>query len=289
MKNGGKFSDDNRTGTANGFAVVDGCLYAVNEVLPTIAMQTAGKGRLVRRIHDDGTFGDLFWIEPKRPSSPAGYPEYPDMSDPKYAEIGAKIRAFLGDKTRKNLLTWDFKGPRNTSTELTGGLPGSAADRHNLCEPTNSYKTPDEILVTFWRDLGGQTKEDGGPSFRLYQSISRDGGDHWSLPERTEIPNGNTRPNAGNLPDGTVYLVNNPIHRSHLILSLSKDGRLFDRSWLVRKVDSKMRFQGLYKGSRAAAYQHSCTAEGYLFIIYSVNKEDVEICRVPLASLRESN
>ncbi len=284
-KNGDPLTVDNRTGTANGFAVVDGALYAINEVLPTIFMQEEGVGRLARRINDDGTFGEIFWLETKAPIAPPGYPTYPDLSDPKYGVIGGKINAFLAEKTKKNLLSWDFHGPRNTTTELTGGLPGSPKDGHNLCEPTASYRTSDGILVTFWRDLGSNLRPEEGPSHRLYQSISRDGGDHWSLPERTAIPNANSRPCAGNLPDGTVYLINNPASRKHLVLSLSRDGRLFDRSWLIRRVDGKMRFDGLYKGSYAAAYQHACLGGDFLFVIYSVNKEDVEICRIPLGSL----
>jgi hypothetical protein len=282
-KNGDSITDDNRTGTANGFAVVRGQLYAINEVLPTLVMQKAGKGRLARRIYDDGTFGDIFWLEPEAPGSPPGYPRYPGMSDPRYAKIGMEIREHLADKTRKNLLTWDFKGRRNTTTELMGGEPGSPEDGHDLCEPSASYKTPDNILITVWRDLrgpAGDTKRT--PSYMLYQSISRDGGKHWSIPERTAIPNRNTRPWAGNLPDGTVYLLNNPASRKHLMLSLSNDGHIFDRSWLVRRVDEPGRFAGKNKGNYAAAYPHACAAGGYFFAIYSINKEDVEIARIPL-------
>lgn len=280
-----KVSDDNRTGTSNGYAVIDGVLYAINEVLPAIWMQRAGKGRIVRRINDDGTFGDIFWIEPQRPSTPSGYPEYPDMSDPKYIEIGGKIKAFLADEQRKNLPTWDFKGPRNTTTELMGGLSGSPADGHNLCEPSTSYKTPDGVLAHFWRDL---SKEIGGPFRCLYISVSSDNGKHWSLPERTTIPNCSSRPSAGNLPDGTVFMLNNPVSRKHLILSLSKDGRVFDSDWLIRKVDYPTRFKGSAKGSFAAAYQHACIVEKFMFVIYSINKEDVEIVRIPLDSLNNN-
>jgi len=286
-KRSDKILDSDLTGTSNGFAVIDGCLYAVNEVLKIgIGYQQIGKGRLVRRINDDGTFGETFWIEPKAPEIPQGFPNYPDLSDPKFAEIGKKINVYLHDKQRKHLLTWDFKGERNTTTELEPGHTGSPPDRHALCEPTVSYQTPDGVLAMFWRDLGGRAKEDGAPSLRLYQSVSFDDGEHWSIPERTTIPNCNSRPCAGNLPDGTVYLLNNPISRKHLILSLSKDGKTFDRHWLVRRIDHPQRFQGLYKGNYQAAYQHACFAKDFLFVIYSVNKEDVELVRIPIQSLK---
>ena len=283
-----RLSNVNRAGIANGFAVVRGQLYAINEVERDGPGQE-GDGRLVRRINDDGTFGDIFWLEPKAPRSQPGYPQYPGMSDPKYEKIGAEIREFLADKTRKNLPTWDLKGKRNTTTELDGGLPGSPEDGHSLCEPSKSYVTPDNILVNVWRDLHGPevNNKRTKPSSMLYQSISRDGGENWSIPERTTFPNRNSLPCAGNLPDGTVYLLTNPASRKHLILSLSRDGRAFDRSWLVRRVDEPRRFASKYNGTNlAAAYQQAWVAGEWFFVIYSINKEDVEIARLPLKALK---
>ena len=285
-----KFGDtktkDNRVGTSNGFAVVGGQLFAINEVLPN--RQIDGFGRLARHINNDGTLGDLFWLEPTRPSTPAGYPEYPDLSDPKFKDVGAKINTFLADKERRNLLTWDFKGKRNTSTELEPGNAGSPPDDHRLCEPTTSYRTPEGRLVVLWRDLGGRDRNAIPRSGRLYLSFSDDGGEHWSIPAPSAIPNCSSRPSAGNLPDGRCFVMTNPVSRQHLVLSLSTNGRAFDEHFLVKKVDGeteRMRFQGRAKGNGAAAYQHYCFAGDYCFVIYSVNKEDVEVVRFPLRSL----
>jgi hypothetical protein len=286
---GDPIGDGNRAGTANGFAVVAGELYAINEVLPWIGMQAQGKGRLARRINDDGSFGDIFWLEAKRPPTPAGYPDYPDLADSRYAALGAAIKAYLADKSRRNLPTWDFRGPRNTTTELMGGLPGAPADGHNLCEPSTSFRTPDGLLAMFWRDLGGPGRT---RSHRLYTSFSADDGAHWSLPERSPIPDACSRPCAGNLPDARAYLIHNPGgfgggdgSRQVLTLSLATDGRVFDLVWKIKTETAALRFPGLFKGGPAAAYPHACTAGGFLFVIYSVNKEDVELCRIPLAAL----
>lgn len=279
------WSESDRTGTSNGFAVVDGALYALNEVLPTIEAQSAGVGRLARRIFDDGSLGDIFWLEEKAPSLPEGFGPYPDLSDPKYAEIGKKTNQYLHDPARRHLPTWDFKGPRNTTTELEARNPGSPPDDHRLCEPTQSVKTADGTLLQFWRDLGLLDREEETRSGRLYIAASGDDGAHWSVPERSTILNACSRPWVLNLPDGRLLLINNPIDRRHLVLSISSDGYSFDRSWLLRRVDTDCRFQGRYKGGYAAAYQHACVAGDFLFVIYSVNKEDVEVVKIPLASL----
>ena len=283
-KAGDAVTKDNRTGTSNGFAVVDGRLFAINEVLPWGGMQALGCGRLARHINNDGTLGDLFWLEPTRPSTPPGRMDYPDLSDPKFKDVGTKINAFLADKERRNLLTWDFKGKRNTSTEIEPGNAGSPPDGHRLCEPSTSYRTPDGRLVNLWRDLGGRDRKTTPASGRLYLSFSDDGGEHWSIPAPSAIPNCSSRPSAGNLPDGRCFIMTNPVSRQHLILSLSTNGRTFDKHFLVNKEKEKMRFGGKYKGG-AAAYQHYCFAGNYCFVIYSVNKEDVEIVRFPLRSL----
>lgn len=275
-------SKDDRVGTSNGFAVVDGALYAINEVLPSIVCQQAGVGRLVRRIHDDGTLGEIFWLEETAPSLPENVGFYPDFSNPKYREIGQKIDAYLNDAARRHLPSWDFKGARNTTTEIEAGNVGSPSDRHRLCEPTPAVETSDGRLLQFWRDLG--TLEQGKSSLRLYVGFSRDG-QHWSVPERSTILNCSSRPNALNLPDGRIVLINNPKSRQHLVLSVSADGYKFDRSWLLRKISTSERFKGFYKGGYAAAYQHSCLVGNSLAVIYSVNKEDIELTILPFTSL----
>lgn len=279
------WSADDRAGTSNGFAVADNTLFAVNEVLPSIDCQTGGVGRLARRIFDDGSLGKIFWLEEKAPSLPDGFGPYPDLSDPEFAQIGRKINQYLHDPARRHLLSWDFHGPRNTTTELEAGNAGSPPDNHRLCEPSASVETPTGALLQFWRDLGILDREEQTQSGRLYIAVSFDA-KTWSTPIRSSILNCCTRPCALNLPDGRIALINNPKSRRHLTLSLSTDGLTFGDHKLLRRIDSDCRFQGRYKGGYAAAYQHACIACDFLFVIYSVNKEDVEIIKIPLDTLQ---
>ncbi|WP_348762947.1 exo-alpha-sialidase, partial [Hyphomonas atlantica] len=92
-----------------------------------------------------------------------------------------------------------------------------------------------------------------------------------------------------NLPDGTAFLVHAPNDdklRIPLVLSLSEDGHIFDRAFLLRGADDlqPLRTEGLYKRP-GYHYPKSWVASDYLFIAYTANKEDVDLTRIPLSAL----
>ena len=99
------------------------------------------------------------------------------------------------------------------------------------------------------------------------------------------------RSNAGRLPDGQYYVINNPLPmspkkggRSLLAISLSRDGLNFDRMAIIRFVSPPQRYEGKAK-SIGYQYPHSVVAGEHLWVIYSVNKEDIEVARIPLSEL----
>ena len=75
------------------------------------------------------------------------------------------------------------------------------------------------------------------------------------------------------LPDGEV-----------LAISLSRDGLTFDRMAVIRFVAPNTRYEGRSKAV-GYAYPHSAIVGDHLWVIYSVNKEDIEIARTPLSEL----
>lgn len=130
---------------------------------------------------------------------------------------------------------------------------------------------------------------DQASSFRQLASESCDRGEHWSTPVLTAMPDARAKQSAGNLPDGTAFLVNAPNAdrvRIPLAVTLSSDGRTFDRSFLLRGADGlpALRHEGRYKRP-GYHYPKSVVWNGFLFVAYSVNKEDIAITRVPLAAL----
>ena len=141
--------------------------------------------------------------------------------------------------------------------------------------------TRDKCVVMVFRD---QTD-----SFRQLAAESCDSGVTWTTPAPTDMPDSRAKQSAGNLPDGTAFLVNAPRAgklRNPLAVTLSGDGKTFDRAWLLRGQDDlqPLRYEGQYKRP-GYHYPKSVIWRGNLYVGYATNKEDVELTRVPLSSL----
>lgn len=139
----------------------------------------------------------------------------------------------------------------------------------------------DGAAVTIFRDQGN--------TFYKIASVSHDDGETWSSPVLTNMPDARTKQSAGNLPDGTAFMVGNPTaskSRFPLAVVLSEDGYRFDRAFLLRSsADMQpLRFEGQYKRP-GYSYPKSIVWNDYLYVSYATNKEDAELTRVPLSSL----
>lgn len=140
------------------------------------------------------------------------------------------------------------------------------------------FLRPDGTLIISFRNYTGW----------LYASTSSDHGRSWTAPSETTFPDSTARFSTGNLSDGTVYLINNPMRerfdRSLLAIALSRDGVTFDRAWLVRGEPTSQRFQGRQKVD-GWQYPHAVAWGDHLYVAYSVNKEDVGVTRIALTDL----
>jgi hypothetical protein len=271
--------------TSNGFAIIDDILYAITGVAewsgPVIEKKKrVDVGLLCRTVDPDGNLGGLFWLSETPPEPVEGFPSYP-VGDP---ELIGKILRHFGQPG--NELQLDFSTEKPISD-----------DNHRLSEPVPSYSLDDGTWVRLYRDMGSreavtQKEKEDTKSRRNYASFSYDDGLTWSVPVRTGIPDACARSNAGKLPDGQVYVINNIIPmnpgglggRSMLTISLSVDGLDFDRVAIIRYITPPIRHEGLEK-TIGFQYPHSVVAENNLWVIYSVNKEDVQITKIPLAEI----
>lgn len=143
------------------------------------------------------------------------------------------------------------------------------------------FRRADGCAVMVFRD------EDLG--FRQLASESCDRGATWTTPVVTAMPDSRAKQSAGNLPDGSAYLVNAPNadkQRLPLAVTVSRDGRLFDRAWRLRgQADLQpLRFEGKYKRP-GYHYPKSVVWNGFLYVGYAANKEDVQVTRVPVGAL----
>ena len=143
------------------------------------------------------------------------------------------------------------------------------------------YVRPDGKIVRLFHDEGA--------SSRLYASIADSREGPWPQAQLTELPDSGTDLIAGNLPDGTAYLIGTQIpeagRRNLLTLALSKDGVVFDRCfWLVAGAP-KPRHRGAGK-ERGFYDPYAIVTEGFLWVTYSVGREDIAVTQIPLAALK---
>ena len=149
-------------------------------------------------------------------------------------------------------------------------------------EPSQ-YVRPDGSIVMLFRDQKS--------SFRKLASISTDRGATWTKPQLTNIPDARTKQCAGNLPDGTSYLIGCPVNgkwRWPLVLMLSQDGILFDRAVLLRSGNADdlplKRYEGRYK-TLGYSYPKAMVSGGKIYVGYSTNKEKVECTIIPIETI----
>lgn len=145
---------------------------------------------------------------------------------------------------------------------------------NKMDEPT-LYRSSDGTLQLIIRD--------GSHSGFLLRSISKDQGTTWTAPVRTNYPDATSKNFATRLSDGTYILINNPNQKARdpLAISVSKDGWVFDHPRALREsaqmpdATEKWSFQ----------YPHAMEHNNSLWVAYSVNKRDIEVCEIKLSEL----
>jgi len=270
-----------------GFAEVKGTLYAIIDVSDWGGTgpgwqerERVHQGRMARSISAGGEMGEIFWLTHGIPPEPVvGFSAYA-AGDPGLVD---RINTFL-------------QMPQNQpQLDFTSGHPTSD-DGHRMAEPTSPWRLDDGTMVRFYRDAGirnpvdAEERERSRPR-RNYAAFSFDDGKTWTTPTRTSYPDVTARTDVGTLPDGRVYVINNMIPlpnrlggRQLLGISLSDDGLNFDRSALLHFLAPPRRYAGRAK---AVGYQypHSVVVENDIWVLLSVNKEDIMVIRIPINEL----
>ncbi len=275
--------------TSQGFAEIDGRLYAVTCVDKALKekvyrfneVSRIRVGFLAREVHADGTLGEVFWLSETAPEPEPGYPALPAGD----RRLVAKINAHFEEPA--NLLQLLFKPRQHPDSD----------DDHRMTEPTQTWRLDDGTWVRLYRNQGtihGKSRAgiEASRPRRHYAAFSFDNGKTWTAPTRTNFPDTGSRANAGRLPNGQFYVINNPLPmsareggRALLAISLSHDGLIFDRMAVIRFVAPPTRYPGKAKGGGGYQYPHSVVVGENLWVIYSVNKEDMEVARIPLSEL----
>jgi hypothetical protein len=147
------------------------------------------------------------------------------------------------------------------------------------------FRRADGTLVMVFRD---QTT-----TYRKLAAVSSDRGASWSTATPVDMPDSRTKQSAGNLPEGTAFQVGNPVdgkRRSPLVVTVSKDGATFDKAWVLRKGGADLQVQRYAGKAKTLGYNYpkSTLWNGYLWVGYATNKEDVQCTRVPVAAIAQS-
>jgi len=272
--------------TSQGFIETDGRFYALTIVDQSLKekvhryneVSRRRIGWLAREVQADGTLGKIFWLTDDAPEPIRGFPAFPAGDKKLVAKINERLR-------QPAHLPQLFFGPR--------AHPDSD-DGHRMTEPSPTWRLDTGTWVRLYRDAGGihaksKREVEESKSRRNYAAFSFDDGKTWTTPTRTTFPDACARSNAGRLPDGRYYVINNVLPmspkkggRALLAVSLSDDGLEFNQTTVLRFVAPPRRYEGKAKGL-GYAYPHSVVVGKYLWVIYSVNKEDIEVARIPLA------
>ncbi|MBQ9357895.1 MAG: exo-alpha-sialidase [Prevotella sp.] len=151
------------------------------------------------------------------------------------------------------------------------------------------FQQHDGTLVMVCRDQKG--------SYHTLAATSQDRGETWTKAVQTDMPDSRAKQCAGNLPDGTVFYVNNPgrvtnasntTWRVPLTVSLSADGTCFTEAYLLRSGQSgdypARRYEGKAK-TLGYSYPKALVHNGYLYVSYATNKDDAQLTRVPINNI----
>ena len=200
-----------------------------------------------------------------------------------------------------------FEGPRKTREGklLCGGINQANPDEAKILlwdDPSDLTVPPRTRIVsgaaegivpmqaTWYQTDDGRIwmwQRDGGHPTRLGLTWSDDGGETWSLMVSTDFQNTFSRAHAGRLSDGRCYIIGNNfdqyLNRLYMHIALSDDGSCFDRMYTLLQGPTTRRVPGRHK-ENGYHYPNSLVDGDNLLVVYSVNKEDIEVAVVDTGS-----
>ncbi|HEU4607660.1 MAG TPA: exo-alpha-sialidase [Chitinophagaceae bacterium] len=191
-------------------------------------------------------------------------------TDDKAGLKGWKMTSFYPDSLYKEDNPASFYAPAKAM-----GLPA-------LCEGA-FYETDDSVIQMLLRVTGKDWKG------KLWLTESKDNGAHWSRPVESGFTDNDSKFHLGRLPNGLFYYVGIPdtLHhyaRTPLVLATSRDGKRFDRHYIIASQPYQLQQEGLWKGGQYG-YPHSFIKGRYMYIIISRQKEAIEVLRFNINQL----
>jgi hypothetical protein len=257
------------------WAIIDDTLYSI------VYVHGAGRYPIARSVSAAGVLGKPFVI----PELPAGASLPVFMQD---------LNSFRGDfPSAARIKGWYSAHHQISWWAWSGeGIPSKGIDGAKLIE-SFTYQAADGELVLCMRNWG--TPSNPVHNNRMYVSFN-DGKGSWEAPYPSDIPDAPSRAQAISLDDGTVLLIGNQnasqfdqaayLDRDPLTVSVSRDGYTFEKVYALRTGSpAGFRFSGIGGRNPGFAYPSALVHKGWLYVLYSIGKEDMAITRVPLSAL----
>lgn len=161
---------------------------------------------------------------------------------------------------------------------LEGGIASPADWQVRPVPPSGTSLDEPE----WWAAANGDVHllfRDGKRSRRLYRSIN------FSAPVKTNFPDAMAKFNSLRLSTGEYAIAHNPSTdgvRIPLALSLSAEGVVFERTYILRDEPTLYRYSGKDPGYRGYHYPQLLERNGRLYVIHSENMEDIRLLSVPI-------
>jgi hypothetical protein len=152
-----------------------------------------------------------------------------------------------------------------------------------LCEGS-FFETDDNIIHMLLRVTGKGWKG------HLWLTESKDSGSNWSRPVEAPFSDNDSKFHFGRLPDKRFYYVGIPdtLHhydRNPLVISISADGKAFDKNYIIANELYHLKKEGLWKGGQYG-YPHTMIYKGFMYVIISRQKEAIETLRFSLKQIK---
>ena len=236
-----------------------------------------GIGRVVREIHKDGSLGPIYFI---RYTSHGKWNEF-NTSFPFFQR--SKDKAFV--QACNELLQNKLKTLQWLDEDRGLDSFYTLKDSINTLQALSYYHRQDGKVVGLWKKSFVTLSDDEGLSWskpKTMPSLIMAGGKIWG--QRTK--------------DGRYALCYNPIetqeYRYPLALVTGPDGVLYDNMGVVHGEVPPRRFYGRWKDfgpnyTRGISEGESTPDGNDMWIVYSVNKEDIWVSRIPIPTLTEVN
>lgn len=248
------------------------------------------RGLVVRELRSDHTLGEVFTLQPQ--GTVTRGPMFDTSADPGFVEACRALladRVYLEQQDRGKLLG-DRGMKWHDATHWPGGvLPGTKDGEENV------KWTFGKALSFFDRPPTGSTVAAIVGLCKMgWTTVSTDRGNTWSAPVvPATFITGKAKVFAQNHPDGSISLTYNPTtsQRYPLAIVRSQDGVNFDAMRIVQGELPRQRYEGRFR-SIGPQYVRGLSKwsddgsrpdrAGCTWLVYSMNKEDIWVSRVPL-------